>query len=155
MEIFSEIVCLYTAVKGACVASVECRTKNEKPLDTNKNNNNKNDNNNNNNNNNIYDNEGNKYEDGNNSKGVTHGKSVYESDDFLNAYYCHFVTLTSPPDKQLIQSFQNMKKSLLMIIDYSTECSTCELSALLPLPKHYHDLLPKKVQFALGGRKIK
>jgi hypothetical protein len=146
VEIFSEIICLYTAVKGACVASVECRTKNEKPPDTNKNDNN---------NNNIYDNAGNKYEDRNNSKGVTHDKSVYESDSFLNAYYCHFINLTSPPDKQLIQSFQNMKKSLLLIINYSTECNTLGLSALLPLPKHYHDLLPKKVQFALGERKEK
>lgn len=146
VEIFSEIVCLYTAVKGACVASVECHTKNEKPLDTDKNDNS---------NNNIYDNEGNEYEDCNNSKGGTHDKSFYESDNFLNAYDCHFITLTSPPDKQLIQSFQNMKKSLLMIIKYGTECDTLGLSALLPLPKHYHDLLPKKVQFALGERKVK
>ena len=143
MEIFSEVVCLYTAVKGAYAMSVECRTKNEKPNNTDKKDNN-------NNNGIIYDNEGNKYEDE-----VIHDKSVNESDNFLDAYYCHFVTLTSPPGKQLIQSFQNMKKSLLVIINYSTECNTVGLSALLPLPKHYHDLLPKKVQFSLGERKIK
>ena len=139
VEIFSEIVCLYCAVKGACVSTLEYRTKTDIPHNT-------------------YDNDkynhhegNNDRNDNNNNEGI-HEKSVYESDNFLNAYYCHFITLPSLPNKQLIQSFQNMKKSLLEIINYSTECNTSVLSAVLPLPLHYHNLLPKKIQIALKDR---
>ena len=139
MEIFSEIVCLYCALKGACLASVECRTEKDIPHNTD---NEKDENNNNDRND-------------NNSKEEIHEKTVYESDKFLDAYYCHFVTLPSFPNKQLIQSFQNMKKSLLEIIKYSTECNTSGLSAVLPLPLHYYNLLPKKIQIALKDRNSK
>ena len=136
VEIFSEVVCLYCALKRACVTASECRTKNEIFRNTDDNDkNNKN--------------ERNKDVNNSSSKEGIYDNSVYESDSFLDTYYRHFVTLTSPPDKQLIQSFQNMKKSLLDIINYSAECNTFKLSAILPLPKHYHELLPKKIQIAL------
>ena len=145
VEIFSEIVCLYCAVKGACVSTLEYRTKTDIPRNTyddnDKNINSENNNDRNNNNN-------------NNNEGIQE-QSVHESDDFLNAYYCHFVTIPSLPNKQLIQSFQNMKKSLLEIINYSSECNTSALSAVLPLPLYYHNLLAKKIQIALKDRNSK
>ena len=143
VEIFSEIVCLYCAVKGACLSSVECRAKTNTPHNAYDDNNKKN-----------Y-NESNYDRNNNNSKEEIHQKAVYESDNFLDAYYCHFVTLTSFHNKQLIQSFENMKKSLLEIIYYSTECNTFGLSAVLPLPLHYSNLLPKKIQNALKDRNSK
>ena len=125
-----------------CITASECRTENEKSCNT--------------------DDDNNKHRDvGNNSVNIHernigfHDKSLYHYDNFLDANYCHFATLTSPPEKQLIQSFQNMKKSLLEIINYSTEFNTCGLSSMLPLPLHYHELLPRKIQIAITDGKAR